>query len=265
MPTDSNEIVSIVSAFKSTGGGLLNVPIFLFKKIISIISPIVAKRINSSISKECFPDALKVARVVPVFKSGRKDCKENYRPISLLTFLSKIFEKVMSSRLYSFFTRYNILNIQQFGFQNSKSTCDAALHFTNYAYSALNHKKSLVSLMLDFSKAFDTVNHAILISKLRAVGVRGSSLLWLRSYLTDRQQFVSVNGEHSNMRSVDVGVPQGSVIGPLLFLVYINDMSRCSTKAKFIHFADDTLIVLEGEKVGDICRSMNRELEKIYM
>ena len=264
LPTDASEIISIVSSMKPSGSNVKVIPSFIFKKIMSFTAPVIASLINASVSVGVFPDVLKVARVIPLFKSGKKDDLTNYRPISTLSFLSKIFEKIIYTRLYSFLVRYDILTNEQFGFQKNKSTCDAVLHFVNCVYTALNSKNSLVSVLLDFSKAFDTVNHSILVSKLEALGVRGSALSWLTSYLANRRQYVAIGDVQSSIRTIDVGVPQGSVLGPLLFLIYINDMSRCTNRAKFIHFADDTAILLEGTDFNNIFSTLNEELDHIY-
>ena len=264
IPTDAHEIATIISSCKSSGGNLQSIPNFIYKKIIPVVSPIIANMVNTSVSCGVFPSILKVARIFPLFKSGKKDNMSNYRPISNLSFLSKIFEKVINVRLYSFLQKYNILNINQFGFQKCKSTCDAALHFVNSAYTALNNKNCLVSVLLDFSKAFDTVNHSILIAKLETLGVRGFTLQWLRSYLKNREQFVTIDNKKSSTKVVNIGVPQGSVLGPLLFLIYINDMSRCSSTVRFIHFADDTVVLLEGSELNNLCGSLNEELDRVH-
>ena len=151
LPTDPQEIISIVSSCKSASGSINTVPNFIIKKITHIIAPIIAKLTNKSVSRGVFPDALKVARVVPLLKAGKREDMSNYRPISTLPILSKVFEKAMNSRLYTFLTKYNILNVEQFGFQKNKSTSDAALQLVNYTYSALNNRNSLITVMFDFS------------------------------------------------------------------------------------------------------------------
>ena len=129
--------------------------------------------VNTSVFSGTFPETLKTARMAPLFKSGKKDDTSNYRPISTLSFSRKIFEKVINVSLNSFLNKYNILNQEQFGFQKSKSTSDAVLHFISYVYSALNDRKSVISILLDFSKAFDTVNPSLLLLKFNSLGIRG--------------------------------------------------------------------------------------------
>ena len=157
-----------------------------------------------------------------------------------------MFEKVMNIRLYPFLEKYNILNANQLGFQKCKATSDATLHFVNNAYTAVNNKNCWVSVLLDFSKAFDTVNHSIWLAKLETWGVRGFTLQWKRSYLRNREQFVVIDNNKSSTKVVNIGVPQGSVLGPLLFLISINNMSRCSSTVRFTHIADDTVVLLAG-------------------
>lgn len=262
-PTDSIEIDRTINSFKSKQSHLYTIPSFMYKHVSAIISSLVSDLINESFYKGIFPDVLKVARVIPIFKAGQKVILSNYRPISTLDFLSKVYERVIYNRLINFFTKFNIICVEQFGFLRKLSTGDAILRFTDNIYNSLEKGNYLISVLLDFSKAFDTVDHEILLNKLTKLGIRDFSLQWIRSYLFNRKQYVSINGSDSPLLPITVGVPQGSILGPLLFLIYINDMSKCSNVLSFVHFADDTTVFVEGNNLEDLHLVMNRELEKV--
>ena len=210
-----------------------------------------------------FPVCLKNARVIPIFKSGDAKSVKNYRPISMLPFLSKVFERLMSKRLNSFLTKSNILCSHQFGFRKNSCTSDAILEFLDNTYSSLDRKENILAVFLDFSKAFDTVNHEILLLKMNHLGIRGNMLSWFRSYLHNRRQKVFVAGHLSEAAEITMGVPQGSVLGPILFLLYINDMSRSSSLLKFVHFADDTTVFFANKCMKHVHSVMNEELIKV--
>ena len=201
--------------------------------------------------------------MIPIHKSGSSTCVNNYRPISTLSILSKLFEKLMKHRLTCYFESGNFFTKHQFGFRSGCDTNDAVLEFLDQTYKSLDSGRSVVSVFLDLSKAFQTLDHGILLSKLNYIGIRGEMLEWLRSYLSGRTQFTTVNGESSDMLEVCTGVPQGSVLGPLLFLVYLNDMSNSSGVLNFIHFADDTTLFLTGENLDDLCGVVNDELGRV--
>jgi hypothetical protein len=208
--------------------------------------------INSSFKTGIFPSELKIAKVVPIHKDGSKSEVSNYRPISLLSSFSKIFEKAMYARLINFLNSNNTLTESQYGFRAGRSCEHALLDAQNNILSALNKKQIALLLLIDFSKAFDTVDHNILLHKLHHYGVRDEAHKWLKSYLSDRTQYVCIDNKFSDTQQLEFGVPQGSILGPLLFIIYINDIPNISQIAKFVLYADDANIIITGNNIHEI-------------
>jgi hypothetical protein len=241
-----------------------NIPNRLLKISSHIISPSLTSIFHSSITTGIFPTEWKQARVTPIFKKGEKTDPGNYRPISVISSISKIYEKIIYDQLYSYFNDNNLLTNSQSGFRTLHSTVTALLEATNDW--SVNIDKGLVNgiIFIDLKKAFDTIDHTILLNKLEKYGLDNQSLKLFTSYLSDRTQLCNVNGELSHPCAVNYGVPQGSNLGPLLFLVYINDLPNCISQAKARMFADDTNLTLSADCVTSLEEMANNELSNIY-
>lgn len=261
IPTEPFEIESILGKLKPKhSSGLDGLTPFLFKQCQNQLAYPISLLINKSIATSTVPECLKTAKVVPIYKSKARDKFANYRPVSLLPTLSKVLEKVIYKRLLHFFDTNKILNSNQFGFRAGHSTIDAVTKLTTDINICLDNKESTLAVFCDLSRAFDTIDHGILLGKLNFYGVRGHSLQWFHSYLSNRQQYVEYNGSTSNTSEIELGVPQGSVLGPLLFIIYMNDLPDNLLKAKCLLFADDTTIYDNNPNINNLYGSLTKEL-----
>ena len=205
----------------------------------------------------------KLAKIIPIYKAKDKKDISNYRPISLLPIVSKILEKVVHKNVYTFLEKNKVVYASQYGFRKNRSTVNAITELVCHITNAIENKQSTFSVFLDLFKAFDTIDHTILLHKLEFYGVRGLAINWFQSYLTDRKQYVLYSNVQSQTLDITCGVPQGSILGPLLFLIYVNDIANCLTHSKLISFADDTTVFSSSKCINDLCKNMNSDLDDL--
>ena len=255
-------LISSIDKRKSTGPNSIPTDILIMLK--SDISIHLSKIFNLSLLSGVYPDKLKISKTIPIFKKGDSYKVSNYRPISLLSNINKLLEKIMFNRTYDFLDKYKCIYKLQFGFRNKHSTDHALVKITESIRAALDNDKTACGIFIDLQKAFDTVNHSILTDKLSHYGIRGTANNWFKSYLNNRYQFVSINGTESQPIPILHGVPQGSVLGPLLFLVYINDLHCAINYSSVYHFADDTNLLNISDSIKRTQKQVNLDLKSLY-
>ena len=263
-PVTTHEIedeISNLNPSKSTGP--YSLPTKILKILKSLLSGPLTCLFNCSFSTGVVPSKLKVARVIPVHKNGPRAVISNYRPISLLSVFNKILEKLMYNRLITFLDKNQVLFNGQFGFRSNHSTLHAILLIADKIQKAIERKQYSCGIFLDLSKAFDTVNHTILIKKLEYYGIRGIAKDRFCSYLSNRKQLVSIGNVTSDLKPITCGVPQGSVLGPLLFLLYINDFSKSAPDLDFHLFADDSNLFCSHKSLQCLEAKVNVELNNV--
>ena len=257
------DVKDTILSLKNSSPGYDKLPAYIAKQCIENYVVPLTYIINMSLIEGIFPSKFKLVKVVPIFKSGESD-SYNYRPISVLSFFSKIFEKIIYNYVVHFMDKNDTIYKYQFGFRKKHSTQQAIITLVDKITSSLDSGDIIIGVFLDLKKAFDTVNHHILLKKLSSYGIRGTILKWLESYLSDRLQFVTFDGTQSEVKSVKCGVPQGSILGPLLFNIYINDIYNVSEFLFTIVYADDTCVLLNGKHLDDLIIQINRELELLF-
>ena len=267
-----NEVLKIINHMQSKDSEDVH---GLSTKIIKQISQALYKPItliiNQSFRTGVFPDELKIAKIIPIYKGNESNINEvnNYRPISILPVLSKIFEKIVFNQLYNYFSEQNLFFMSQYGFRRDHSTEFATLELTNRIHEHLNNGLNPITVYMDLSKAFDTINHKILLTKLKHYGIANTEIQWFTNYLTNRFQYVTHNNIKSSLKEITTGVPQGSILGPLLFIIYINDLPSV-TDLNIIQYADDTCLLipfkhtLNQNKLQSASNQINNKLNTIH-
>ena len=262
-PLTMVDLLISISSLKENKSYRSDSPAVKFIKISKdVIAPYIAYIFNKCIEEGIFPSSLKVAEVIPIYKSGKRSVSNNYRPISLLSPFSKLFENHIYNQLIKFFNNTKTLHHQQYGFRKNSSTEIAISDIYDKISNAVDQKKICCTVFLDLAKAFNTVDPEILVKKLCNYGVRGLPLKLLESYLKNRYQYTKVNGVSSNISKIDIGVPQGSSLGPLMFLIYINDLPDI-TNMDVRLFADDACLSLQDDDPKILQDKVNSELIKI--
>lgn len=247
-----------LNSFKSTG--IDNIPARFIKDGASALAKPITYIVNLSITSGIVPEELKLARVKPLYKKNSRAEIGNYRPVSILCIISKILEKAVYKQLEAHLIQHNLLYQFQSGFRSSYSTDTCLIHLFDHIKSQTSKGLFTGMVMIDLQKAFDTVDHQILCQKLRSMGVK--NVKWFESYLTGRKQLVNVNGTESELLNITCGVPQGSILGPLLFLCYVNDMSiSIQSDCKLLLYADDSTIIFSHKDPDFIAKKLGKELE----
>jgi hypothetical protein len=259
----SREICEILGKIKpKTSSGPDGVSTKILRTLKEEFAPIIAKLVNVSTRTATFPKNMKLARVQPLYKGeGKKNEATNYRPISLLSCIGKIIERVIGKQLMKYLEENGLLNTRQYGFRQSRNVTQPVLEITQRIFEHLNagEERYIQMVLIDLKKAFDTIQHKLLIEKLEHYGIEGWPLKWFKEYLSDREQYVEIEGKKAEKRKVKCGVPQGSVLGPILFLIFINDLPN-AMQILTVLFADDTAMVKEGNDREKLSRSLEREL-----
>lgn len=264
-PTSKTELCKIIDNFNcNTSCGIDGISTKVIKCVKDLIIVQLTNCINKCLEIGSFPDNLKLAKVTPIFKSGSKTNPGNYRPISVLPVLSKIFERVLYNRLENYLNSNEILSNKQYGFRKKSNTLSATIDLITELKTNLDKKHIGLGIFIDLKKAFDTVSHTILLKKLENIGITGIALNMYKSYLSNRKQIVKIGNNKSQPKPVTYGVPQGSILGPLLFLIYINSIHEVGLKGNVTLYADDTCLFYFGHSIDAIITDAQNDLNLLH-
>ena len=263
VPMTVQETLDIIDMFDLNKSSNDEIPLRLFELFpVSVIKRLTLI-LNKCVLEGIMPKKLKLSKIIPIFKHGsRHDCN-NYRPISLLSYIDKILERAVCSRLGQYFANLNFLCDSQFGFRAKHSTELALMSLLDRIYSAIDAGEFVLLISIDLRKAFEVIRHDVLLDKLENVGIRGSILKWFDSYLKDRWHRTFVNNCYSDYLCMKTGVPEGSCLGPLLFLIYVNDVSNVIGDDMLNMFADDTAVITRGRDIHNVFSEANNKLRRL--
>lgn len=260
---NESDIKKIINGLKNTNAvGVDCISTVIIKSCRDNISGHLAYLINKSVNLGQFPGELKIGKIIPLFKAGDHRVVSNYRPITILNVLSKVVERAIYDQVLNFVEKYKILTNSQYGFRPGRSTEGAACDFFEYVYTHLDNHRYVGALFFDLSKAFDCLDVAFAAQKMESVGIRGNVLKWIKSYLQARRVCVAIEGESTAPIEMNLGVPQGSILGPLIFILFINDITEYVRAEKIVLFADDTSVVLQANTTEELQIKLNCVAER---
>ena len=255
-PSTHFEVKNLIDSLPLKNTQLNDIPVKILRLVSTPLSHWLSSFYNSFVDMGLYPTAFKVGRIIPLFKNGKSLNVSNYRPISTLLSLNKIFEKLTFNRLNNYFEANNIISDRQHGFRKGKNTTSAILQLVSNLLGGFHNKNYTVCIFLDLKKAFDSVNHSILLHKLHCYGIRGNVHDFIQSYLTDRYQYTNVNDVDSDMKLVRSGIPQGSTLGPLLFNIFINDIVTINNYDATL-YADDAVFYIQDSTLNGCIVKLN--------
>ena len=260
--TSEQEIQEIILELKKDSApGYEKITVKDILNLKDVLSTSLTELVNQVLLCGVFPPELKVNKITPIYKAGARDSMNNYRPISVTSVFSKIIEKIIKMRMLSFINKYVLYNEFQYGFLKNSSTLSATVDFINFVSRALDDNNIVVAVFVDFGKAFDVVSFDVLFKKLEKMGFRGIILSLIKTFLENRQQYVTINNVNSGKLSSTCGMPQGSVLGPLLYSIYVYNLHRANLSAQYFSFADDTVLVYTGTSERTLNSDINADLK----
>ena len=261
----TSEFVSkcIIQLKSNKATGLDKISARMIKDAVSVITPSLTKLFNLSIQEKVFPNNWKSARIIPIYKSGDKQNPSNYRPISILPTISKILEKAIHKQLSAFLDDNDLLSTSQFGFRLNSNTVLATAQFTDKVLQSMDAGELTGTVFIDLAKAFDTVNHVILLRKLHLLGADDHACEWFKSFLSERSQVTVYNNAQSETAKISIGVAQGSILGPLLFVIYVNDLPNVLESCHVTLFADDTVLYCSSKCPKLLQQKLNSDLTRV--